>query len=280
MSSSFLFLCFLISLGLNTTLAADPVYLYHNCTNYTTTFTPNSIYQSNLNHILSALSSNATRESYNATAGNDPSTAVYSLFLCRGDMNPTACRNCVQFADKDADKRCPGEKQMMIWYDECQLRYSNVSFFGIPAERPRVALLNTANNSDQAPFNRLVNQTLKEVAGEAAKGLSGEKKFPTKEATFTAFQNLYNLAQCSPDLSSADCSRLGSKGARVLFPSCNVRYEVDLFYNQTASAPPPSTGEPPPPPGSIPPPKGKPNGLLFLPFHQSFYEQVGSLTRI
>ncbi|KAL5579008.1 hypothetical protein UlMin_011450 [Ulmus minor] len=262
MSSSFLFLCFLISLGLNATLAADPVYLYHNCTNYTTTFTPNSIYQSNLNYLLSVLSSNATSESYNATAGNDPSTAAYGLFLCRGDMNATACRNCVQFAVKDAVKRCPLEKQNMIWYDECQLRYSDRSFFGIPAERPRVALLNTANNSNQAPFIRLVNQTLKEVAGEAAKGLPGEKKFATKEATFTPFQNLYNLAQCTPDLSSADCSRCltdaidrlnvccsGKQGARVLFPSCMVQYEVYPFYNQNSSAPPP--------PGSIPAPKGK-----------------------
>ena len=206
MSSSLLFFCFLISLGLNTTLAADPVYLYHNCTN-TSTFTPNSIYQSNLNDLLSVLSSNSNRESYYATAGNDSSTTVYGQFLCRGDMNATACRNCVQFAVEDAVKRCPVEKQNMIWYDECQLRYSDRSFFGIPAERPRIALLNTANNSNQAPFIRLVNQTLKEVAGEAAKGLPGEKKFATKEATFTAFQNLYNLAQCTPDLSSADCSR-------------------------------------------------------------------------
>ncbi|KAL5578997.1 hypothetical protein UlMin_011439 [Ulmus minor] len=272
MSSSFLFLCFLIFLGLNTTLAADPYYLYHNCTKYTTTFTPNSIYQSNLNHLLTVLSSNATRESYNATAGNDPSTAVYGLFLCRGDMNATACRNCVQFAVKDAVKWCPVEKQNMIWYDECQLRYSNVSFFGIPAERPRVALLNTMNITDtgQGRFNLVLGVLLNQAAVSASEGRPGEKKFATKEENFTEFQKLYCLAQCTPDLSSEDCSKClysaigrlnvcctSSQGARVLFPSCIVRYEVYPFYNQNASEPPPSTVVPPPPPRSITTPNGK-----------------------
>ncbi|KAL5579021.1 hypothetical protein UlMin_011463 [Ulmus minor] len=261
MSSSFLFLCFLISLGLNTSLAADPVYLYHNCTN-TSTFTPNSIYQSNLNDLLSVLSSNSNRESYYATAGNDSSTTVYGQFLCAGYA--TACRDCVQFAVKDAVKRCPVEKETMIWYDECQLRYSNRSFFGIPAEWPRVAIYNTANITERARFIRLANQTLKEAAGEAAKGLPGEKKVGTKDANFTRFQTLHNLAQCTPDLSSANCSRCltdaidrlnvccsGAQGARVLFPSCHIGYEVYPFYNQTASAPPT------PPAGSIPAPRGK-----------------------
>ncbi|KAL5578972.1 hypothetical protein UlMin_011414 [Ulmus minor] len=264
MLSTFLFLCFLISLGLNTTLAVDPVYLYHICPN-TSTYTPNSIYQSNLNHLLSVLSSNATRESYYATtAGNDSSTTVYGQFLCRGDMNATTCRDCVQFAVKDAVKRCPVEKEAMIWYDECQLRYSNRSFYGIEAERPRVALLNTENITNMGIdyFNLVLEFNLKQAVASAAEGRPGKRKFGTKGAKFTAFQILYYLAQCTPDLSSEDCSRClhnaidllnvcctRSQGGRVLFPSCNVRYELYLFYEQTASEPPPSTVVPPPSPG-------------------------------
>ncbi|KAL5578988.1 hypothetical protein UlMin_011430 [Ulmus minor] len=277
MSYSFLFLGFLISLGLNTTLAADPVYVYHNCTK-TFTYTPNSIYQSNLNRLLSVLSSNANRESYNATVGNDRSTAVYGQFLCRGDMNATACRDCVQFSVKDAVKRCPVEKETMIWYNECQLRYSNRSFFGIEAERPRITIIDMVNITNMGPdrFNLVLQGNLKQLAGSAAEGRPGEKKFATKEANFTAFEKLYNLAQCTPDLSSEDCSRcldhaiskIGGlyecctrkQGARVLFPCCNIRYEIYPFYNQNASEPPPSTGVPPPPPDSTATPNEKSKG--------------------
>ncbi|KAL5578998.1 hypothetical protein UlMin_011440 [Ulmus minor] len=266
MSSRLQFLCFLISLGLNNTLAADPVYVSHNCPN-TSTFTPNSIYQSNLKDLLSSLSSHSNYESYRKKAGNDPSTAAYGLFLCRGDMNAAACRDCVQFAVKDAVKRCPGEKENMIWYEECQLRYSNLNFVGFPAEWPRVDLYNTTNITDTGrdQFNLVRGGNLDQAVASASEGWPGEKKFAMKEANFTEFQTVYSLAQCTPDLSSEDCSKClysaiarlyecctRKQGARVLFPSCNIRYEIYPFYNQNAAEPPP--------PGSIATPNEKSKG--------------------
>ena len=69
------------------------------------------------------------------------------------------------------------------------------------------------------------------------------KKFGTKEATFTAFETLYSLAQCTPDLSGADCYRClkiaiaslpsccrGKQLGLVQSPSCNVKYAVSPFY--------------------------------------------------
>ncbi|KAM6601485.1 hypothetical protein CsatA_021094 [Cannabis sativa] len=261
----------IISIGLSVG-AIVPTYLYHNCTNVTT-YTPNSIYQINLRNLLSSLSSNASSESHNTSAGESSSSPVYGSFLCRGDVNTTACRDCVTYAVKDVVKRCPVQKETMIWYDECQLRYSNHSFFGTVYERPRVSLLNTANITDQNRFNRLVNETTKAAAAEAAKGLPGDKKFATKDENFNGFQRLYTLVQCTPDLNASGCStcltdaigRLpiccsGKLGGRVLFPSCNVRYEVYPFYNQNASTPPPAASpQPPPPPGFTSSTKGKSN---------------------
>ncbi|PON32964.1 Cysteine rich receptor like kinase [Parasponia andersonii] len=264
--STLLFLISLLIISVGLSLGANPTYLYHNCTN-TTTFARNSIYQSNLKSLLSSLSSNATTEFHNATAGEGTDSAVYGLFLCRGDVNATACRDCVTFAVKDVVEKCPVEKQTMIWYDECQLRYSNRSFFGTVDERPRISLLNTANVTDQERFNRLVNVTTKEAAAEAAMGEPGDKKFATREVNFNGFQKLYTLVQCTPDLSAANCSRClidaigrlpiccaGKLGGRVLFPSCNVRYELYPFYNRNASTPPPAAA---PPSGSTASSKGK-----------------------
>ncbi|XP_062087498.1 cysteine-rich receptor-like protein kinase 10 isoform X3 [Humulus lupulus] len=260
----------IISIGLSVG-ATVPTYLYHNCTN-ATTYTPNSIYQNNLRNLLSSLSSNASSEFHNTTAGEGSSSPVYGSFLCRGDVNTTACRDCVTFAVKDVVKRCPVQKETMIWYDECQLRYSNRSFFGTVYERPRVSLLNTANVTNPNQFNLIVNTTTKGAAAEAAKGVPGDKKFGTKEANVNGFQRLYTLAQCTPDLNASSCGRCltdaigrlpiccsGKLGGRVLFPSCSVRYEVYPFYYQNSSTPPPAASPPatPPPPGFTSSTKGK-----------------------
>ncbi|KAB1222085.1 Cysteine-rich receptor-like protein kinase 25 [Morella rubra] len=239
------------------TLAAGQNYLYHVCAN--TTFPKNSIYNSSLNSLLSSLSSDATRnlEFFNTTAGQNTSDPLYGLFLCRGDVTADSCQACVAAATKNLAGKCSREKAAVIWYDECTVRYSNESIFSTVAVRPRVALLNTQNITDQDRFNRLVNTTMTDLASQASNAPTGAKKFGTKEVNFSDFQNLYFLVQCTPDLSSTDCnsclqaamSRLsiccsGKQGARVLFPSCNVRYELYPFYRMVpVHTPVPSPGK-------------------------------------
>ncbi|XP_050153908.1 cysteine-rich receptor-like protein kinase 10 [Malus sylvestris] len=233
-------------------------YLYHACPN-TTTFTPNSTFQSNLNRLLSTLSSNANRSTgfYNASV-QTPNNAVYGLFLCRGDVVATnACENCVATATAQAPERCPIEKQVVIWYDDCMLRYSNESFFSTSAESPGIYQWNSQNvTTEQTRFNQVVAASMNEVATEAA---NDTDKFATKQAKFTDLITLYSLGQCTQDLSAAACDRCfreairrlpiccsGKQGGRVLFPSCNVRYEIYPFYAENATAPAPAPGAPPP----------------------------------
>ena len=246
------------------TAAPGANYLYHFCAN--TTFSANSLYKSSLNSLLSSLSSNATHnlEFYNTTTGQNTSNPLYGLFLCRGDVTPEICRGCVAAATKDVANKCSREKVAVIWYDECMIRYSNESIFSTVDVKPRVALLNTQNISNQDQLNRLVNSTMTELAAQASDFPIGVKKFGTKEMTMSAFQTLYNLVQCTADLSSTDCNRClqaainrlpiccgGKQGGRVMFPSCNVRYELYLFYQTVnATTPPLTPALPPPIPGS------------------------------
>ncbi|GMH19462.1 hypothetical protein Nepgr_021303 [Nepenthes gracilis] len=56
-------------------------------------------------------------------------------------------------------------------------------------------------------FEQVVNDTFKEIAFEAAKGDRLGQKFATKETNYMADnRTLYALGQCTPDLSSRDCS--------------------------------------------------------------------------
>ncbi|KAJ0101314.1 hypothetical protein Patl1_03709 [Pistacia atlantica] len=250
--------CFVICL----TSAADPIYVRHVCPN-TTTFNRNSSHQSNLNFLLSSLVSNATRSNgfstgfYNVTAGQDPDK-VYALFLCRGDVTPTTCQDCVNFATSDILQRCPVQKESIIWYEQCLLRYSDASIFSALDSNDYIFVLSNSNNvTEQVRFDQLVRTTLKEAANEA---VNSPKKFSTREANFTTVQTLYCIVQCTPDLSNFDCNSClqqsfvslptARAGGRVLFPSCYSRFELYPFYNDTVTAAPPPT-----PVLSSPPPK-------------------------
>ncbi|XP_028954062.1 cysteine-rich receptor-like protein kinase 10 isoform X1 [Malus domestica] len=243
----------------------EAVYLYHVCSN-TTTFTPNSTFQSNVNRLLSTLSSNSNRSTgfYNATV-QTPNNAVYGLFLCRGDVVGTdACETCVATVTAEAPERCPIEKQVVIWYDDCMLRYSDESFFSTSAESPSLYMWNTQNASgitDQNLFNKVLAATVTEVAAQTS---NSSHMFATKETSVSGFITLYGFGQCTQDLLSGDCNWClleaatqtprSNAGGRVLKPSCNLRFEIYPFYS-SAPPPPASIREGPKvSPANIPPP--------------------------
>ncbi|CAK9164461.1 unnamed protein product, partial [Ilex paraguariensis] len=255
------------------TEAAAPNYLYNFCGNDTTIYSPNSTFKSNLNLLLSNLSSNNTPNNlfYNATAGRGPPGAAYGLFLCRGDVTINVCHDCVVTASQEIVKSCPNETVAYIWYDECMLRYDNKSFFGIVDESPKVSMLNTENIAEKDQFAKVLGDTLDELVNRASSNRSLNdqyvKRFATGDVNFTSRQRLYSLVQCTPDLSGADCKRClqvaidnlriccnGKQGGRVLQPSCNIRYEIYPFYGLKATAPLPS---PTLPPSSLTSPRGK-----------------------
>jgi hypothetical protein len=119
------------------------------------------------------------------------------------------CRKCKVSATRELASKCSTEKMAVIWYDECMVRYSNESIFSTVALRPLHSLWNPQYIAGQdGRFNQLLNKTITQLASEASNFPIGVKKYGTKEVDldFTQFQNLYNLVQSTPDLSSADCN--------------------------------------------------------------------------
>ncbi|XP_024023236.1 cysteine-rich receptor-like protein kinase 10 [Morus notabilis] len=263
---------FLSSLGI-LHIEAAPTYVHSTCST-TGNFTKNSLYQSNLNLLLSSLSSNATTHFfYNTTVAAATSDAVYGLFLCRGDIDDASvCQACVAAAAEEVPKKCPRQKEAIIWNEECMLRYANRSFFGVMDEYPNDYFVENSNPvSDSDRFNEIVAKTVKEAAtAAAAAGGPGEKKFAAKEANFSEFRTVYSLVECTPDLSSMDCRRCldtaiaelpnccsGEDRVTYLYPSCYLSYDKSRFYNQIV-APTPS------PPQIIPQEKSKSSTLKIV----------------
>ncbi|TXG47143.1 hypothetical protein EZV62_026437 [Acer yangbiense] len=133
MSSLMFSVIFAFLLSLSSSLfaftgTADPLYIYHTCSEKN--FTRNSTYQSNLNRLLSSLSSyaNQSKKFNRNTEGEDPNKA-YDLFQCCEDPNTSTCQDCVTFASTDAAQRCPSQKEATIWYNECYFRFSDSYIF-------------------------------------------------------------------------------------------------------------------------------------------------------
>lgn len=96
---------------------------YYNCSSNSTNYAPNSTYDTNLQTLLSWLSSNATDtvQIYRTTVAEDntPSNTVYGLFMCRiGDGGPN-CKECVINSTKVITKLCPMAKEAILWDNDC-----------------------------------------------------------------------------------------------------------------------------------------------------------------
>ncbi|XP_018730421.2 G-type lectin S-receptor-like serine/threonine-protein kinase At1g61500 isoform X2 [Eucalyptus grandis] len=239
-----------------------PTFLRHYCPN-ATLFTPNSTYQSNLNTLLSSLSSAATDSAdgfANAVVGQNPPGQVYGLFLCRGDVDAATCSNCVATGKQDILQRCPNRRVSVIWYDECMLRYSDGSIYSVMEQVPSITMYHTGKITNPTQFMQVLRETVDDITARASVGKSG-KKLAVAEANFTSLQKLYTLAQCTPDLTVLECNTClratiaglprGKQGGRLFTPSCSMRFELYPFYKASAMValvPPPSFLRSPPAP--------------------------------
>ncbi|KAK2404979.1 cysteine-rich receptor protein kinase [Trifolium repens] len=253
----FLLTLLIIFINSSTSYAQDPNFLYQVCS--PNKFTSNSTYQINLKTLLSSLSSKATNQNTlffnNTIAEKNHSETVYGLFMCRGDIPTNLCASCVGNATKrlSTNTECSVSVTAFMWYDECMVRYSNNSFFSKVAEGPGYVLASPTNMTNQDSFNRLLYDTLNKTADEAA--TNSLKKFATREEKISIFQNLYCLAQCTPDIDERECRSClyslinsdlprccaGTQGGRVLYPNCVIRFEIYPFYRSlTAPTPAPA----------------------------------------
>ncbi|XP_030968656.1 putative receptor-like protein kinase At4g00960 isoform X2 [Quercus lobata] len=235
----------------------------YNCSNSYGNYTSNSIYETNLNQLLSSLYSNTTIDFgfYKSSYGQN-SDQVYGIGLCRGDVTPDDCRECLKNSSSLLTQLCPNQKEAIVRCVHCMLRYSNSSIFGIMETNPGYHILNLENVSANyvAQFNDDLNILLNNLTNEAAAGGS-LRKYAAGSAIATDFMRLYALVQCTPDLSEQDCNNCllaaiayvpqccaGKVGGSVLLPSCNIRFQVYSFFNSTAA--PPSTNATTSPPST------------------------------
>ncbi|XP_022135720.1 cysteine-rich repeat secretory protein 38-like isoform X1 [Momordica charantia] len=221
-------------------IITESSFLNHICISFDN-FTAGTPYASNLNQAFDQLTTTAPPSGFAlASAGKDPQNQVNGLALCRGDVSPADCKNCVTTAAQEIQVRCPYRKGAAIWYDFCLLKYSNAKFFGKIDNRNKFYMWNVQEtDNDRTSFNEQVKSLLTDLA---EKVVSTQKLYVIGEVEMKklkTLEKLYGLVQCSRDLSSGACKKCleiaigelpsccdAKIGGRVVGGSCNFRYEL------------------------------------------------------
>lgn len=102
-----------------------------------------------------------------SSLGKSQNIQSYGLALCRGDINTTACQACVDEATTEIQNLCQFNNEAAIWYDVCQVKYSNVDFLGVVSTGQWELIWNTANASNPVYFNKKVIELFSQLKGEA-----------------------------------------------------------------------------------------------------------------
>ncbi|KAM3701536.1 hypothetical protein ACJW31_05G181000 [Castanea mollissima] len=263
----FFYAIFLVPLFSPSLTQRDP-YVLHKCLT-SGNVSSNSTFRANLNTLISTLSSNTQIDYgfYNFTAGVG-TNKVYATGLCRADLTPTDCRSCVNMSAHELLQLCPTQKEGIMWYMNCTVRYSNNSIFGVMETTPTKYLATGPSDdlvSKLTEFNEVLSTLFYDLRVRASAG-GIFRKVAVGNATYLN-HTIYGLMQCSPDLSEIDCSNClveaqsynkiccnGSLGVRALAPTCNLRIESNQFYGSTLVETLPSLSAPPVPAKSLSPP--------------------------
>ncbi|KAL1537391.1 hypothetical protein AAHA92_29910 [Salvia divinorum] len=230
-------------------------------------YTRNSTYAVNLNSTLADLSRNVIDSGfYNASSAGNGTDTANAAVLCRGDVQLSACRDCIGEARDELLRSCPYQKQAIRWDERCMLRYSNAAFYGNMDTSPMWFWWNPYNTTDPEQFEEVLSRLLDRLRDQAADGGSLRKVAAGNESG-PAFQDIFALQQCTPDLTKEECSSClinaksnipaycdGKRGCRVISPSCSLRFEIYSFYNETRLRElDPSSSPPSPPAPTLPP---------------------------
>ncbi|CAL5344651.1 unnamed protein product [Camellia sinensis] len=117
--------------------------------------------------LLDSLSSIASvSKFYTTTMGNDQ-VRLFGLFFCYNFVATQQCENCIASAIQDIKNSCENRNKAVVWEENCQLCYSNESFFGTMDVTGNIFQYNSENVSDDelGQFISVVNTGCISLAG-------------------------------------------------------------------------------------------------------------------
>ncbi|MED6121993.1 Plasmodesmata-located protein 7, variant 2 [Stylosanthes scabra] len=189
-------------------------FVYGGCTQQR--YNPSTPYESNLNSLLGSLVNSATFSAYNnlTVLSSTQSGVAYGLYQCRGDLAMPDCASCVARAVSRAGELCPATCGGAVQLDGCFVKYDNVAFVGV---EDKSVVLRKCGSHSGVYDSEAVLVGLASSGGNFRVGGSGQVK---------------GLAQCTGDLSAAECQDCVGEAVRRLRSDCAASDYGDVFLGK------------------------------------------------
>uniref|UniRef100_A0A0E0AN15 Uncharacterized protein n=1 Tax=Oryza glumipatula TaxID=40148 RepID=A0A0E0AN15_9ORYZ len=223
-------------------------------------YAANSSFDASLQQVTRTLPGNASSSpllfATLAVAGE-----AYALALCQGGTSAGSCNFCVAQTMRDGEHACAGDADVAMYDDICTVRFSDRDFLAATTNSPEKLVVAGSQSQKLVPsaagrFYRLVGELLDATADYAV--ANSTARFATGDVGVGGyfdgepFSKIYALAQCTPDLTPAQCGAClasameemtrqvfaaSSPGGKVIGERCGLRFEVFSFYTAKRNQP-------------------------------------------
>ncbi|KAK9681716.1 hypothetical protein RND81_10G022500 [Saponaria officinalis] len=204
-------------------------------------------YRDNILFVLEKLLNESSNTRFFNTSSGTGVDRVNGLFVCRPDLPLDVCTSCVNTALGLFNRVCSTKKQAIAWYQQCMVRYTNLTIFATYRTEPSSSYFGLFNVSTPDIFPAKLNKTLETIITKAS--MSDNKvRFASSSTNYTIFEGLHGMAWCTPDIKASECkdclmnamSLMPNDGlaqyANMFLPNCLIKYDTAPFIFPTEDA--------------------------------------------
>lgn len=191
------------------------MFIYAGCSQ--AKYQPNSAFEGNLNSLLSSLVSSSSLSLYNhfSLGGSDDDSAVYGLYQCRGDLQPSDCSRCIQSGVTQIGLVCPYSYGATLQLEGCYVRFEKFDFVG-KADLTVMYKRCSKSRSNDVDFLRKRDDVLSDVEGAV-------------EFRVSSSGSVQGYGQCLGDLGQPDCSACLAEAVKELKTLCGSAAAAEVF---------------------------------------------------
>ncbi|RDX69786.1 Cysteine-rich repeat secretory protein 12, partial [Mucuna pruriens] len=214
-----LFLLAIFSAMTNPSTSATDSFIFGGCSQ--PKYTPGSTYENTVNSLLTSLVNSAAFTNYNnfTVQNTAASDTVYGLFQCRGDLDNDQCSRCVARAVSQLGTLCLDSCGGALQLDGCFVKYDNATFLGVEDK--------TFVTKKCGPSIGLTSDALTRRDGVLAYLQTSDGVYKTFRTT--GFGDFQGVAQCTGDLSPAECQDCLSDAIQRLKTDCGPTPWAEIY---------------------------------------------------
>ncbi|MCL7025681.1 hypothetical protein MKW94_030469 [Papaver nudicaule] len=218
-SSSWLLVSVVIFLTILNPAESEPrtdSFIYGGCSQ--AKYSPNSVYESNINSLLTSLVNSATYSTYNnfTIMGSSSQDTAYGLYQCRGDLSMPDCTNCVARAVSQIGTLCGNAYGGALELQGCFVKYDNNKFLGVEDKTVVLKKCGPAMGYDTELLERRDALLAGLGSGGGPYRVGGSGK-------------IQGMAQCVGDLSLSECQDCLGSAIQELKSNCGTAVSGDMF---------------------------------------------------